>query len=315
MAASETSRYCLTCSYVLYGLPEERCPECGRAFDSHDPTTFSDRPASHRVLKLIGCAFVSPWLMGVLAWVVMFLGADAFIVLLIPWAILAFGVQLSLRRWRNLVLLVVLCASPLGLIVWQAANDYWRGKPVLHYRGLPMTTFHNLDRQCRCERSSGGCRTSFGIETVEAVHNGTIRLLVSVCGPALGAYTGPYPEKADCEAVLAQAEVVPLEDLTSNHVTLQAGTFKLDRGVGAALLRRTPWETFADDKNTLDELGPIQGAVWQGCLILRIPTTFPDLDDHPGAMIAVFDAVKGRPFAYYGQGSYRHHFPPVRYHP
>ncbi len=32
---------CLGCGYALRGLIEPRCPECGRAFDPNDPTTYS----------------------------------------------------------------------------------------------------------------------------------------------------------------------------------------------------------------------------------------------------------------------------------
>jgi len=31
---------CLGCGYILEGLPGNRCPECGRAFDLSDPTTY-----------------------------------------------------------------------------------------------------------------------------------------------------------------------------------------------------------------------------------------------------------------------------------
>src|SRR5689334_6297711 len=31
---------CLDCGYSLRGLPESRCPECGRRFDPDDPVTF-----------------------------------------------------------------------------------------------------------------------------------------------------------------------------------------------------------------------------------------------------------------------------------
>ena len=34
------SIYCLGCRYPLGGLPEPRCPECGRPFDPDDPKTF-----------------------------------------------------------------------------------------------------------------------------------------------------------------------------------------------------------------------------------------------------------------------------------
>lgn len=36
---------CLGCGYSLRGLPEAICPECGRAFNPDDPTTYRDKPA------------------------------------------------------------------------------------------------------------------------------------------------------------------------------------------------------------------------------------------------------------------------------
>ena len=35
---------CLDCGYVLSGLTEHRCPECGRTFDPDDPNSYSMRP-------------------------------------------------------------------------------------------------------------------------------------------------------------------------------------------------------------------------------------------------------------------------------
>ena len=37
---TDRQKRCLSCSYLLVGLPENRCPECGRTFDPSDPTTF-----------------------------------------------------------------------------------------------------------------------------------------------------------------------------------------------------------------------------------------------------------------------------------
>ncbi len=37
---SHPTKYCLGCSYVLDGLPENRCSECARPFDPQDPRTF-----------------------------------------------------------------------------------------------------------------------------------------------------------------------------------------------------------------------------------------------------------------------------------
>jgi hypothetical protein len=39
---------CLACGYDLRGLPENRCPECGRAFDPGDSATFLCRQADGR---------------------------------------------------------------------------------------------------------------------------------------------------------------------------------------------------------------------------------------------------------------------------
>lgn len=47
MGTADAKR-CLGCGYILEGLPEPRCPECGRAFDPHDPVTY----AAHRISGL-----------------------------------------------------------------------------------------------------------------------------------------------------------------------------------------------------------------------------------------------------------------------
>ena len=39
---SPPHKRCLGCSYILDHLPENRCPECGRAFDPDDPRTFTN---------------------------------------------------------------------------------------------------------------------------------------------------------------------------------------------------------------------------------------------------------------------------------
>jgi len=62
---------CLTCSYILKGLAEHRCPECGRAFDPGDATTYVTAMRCGRTLLaqsvLLGVAMIAPLLLAVLA--------------------------------------------------------------------------------------------------------------------------------------------------------------------------------------------------------------------------------------------------------
>lgn len=47
MATDAPDRRCLCCGYVLDKLPTSRCPECGRAFDLNDPTSFRGSRDAH----------------------------------------------------------------------------------------------------------------------------------------------------------------------------------------------------------------------------------------------------------------------------
>lgn len=51
---------CLTCRYPLTNLPENRCPECGRAFDPNDPLTFG--PRAHRFAHILAAIVPPRWL-------------------------------------------------------------------------------------------------------------------------------------------------------------------------------------------------------------------------------------------------------------
>lgn len=53
-AGSETSpdAECLTCGYLLRGLPAPVCPECARAFDPDDSSTFDADPRKRRRRRL-----------------------------------------------------------------------------------------------------------------------------------------------------------------------------------------------------------------------------------------------------------------------
>jgi len=59
---STPHKRCLGCGYILDGLPEPRCPECGRPFDPNEPATYITRTESGRrylVLALLGVAMMA----------------------------------------------------------------------------------------------------------------------------------------------------------------------------------------------------------------------------------------------------------------
>jgi len=56
MAGLTPTMYCLTCDYVLDGLREHRCPECGRAFDPADPASFYSPGRSRPTAAGLRCA-------------------------------------------------------------------------------------------------------------------------------------------------------------------------------------------------------------------------------------------------------------------
>jgi rRNA maturation protein Nop10 len=58
--AAPSPLYCKQCDYLLIGLPEHRCPECGQTFDPSDPATFESTDRKSRRRKT-ACRF-TPWL-------------------------------------------------------------------------------------------------------------------------------------------------------------------------------------------------------------------------------------------------------------
>ena len=60
--------YCAGCEYDLRGLPESRCPECGRTFDPRDSRTFLHSPKLPKPLGLALAAYLIPLAIGGLFW-------------------------------------------------------------------------------------------------------------------------------------------------------------------------------------------------------------------------------------------------------
>jgi hypothetical protein len=55
--------YCLRCNYDLGGLPEPRCPECGRGFDPGDPATFRRVPRTRNEALVVIVIYLLPLLL------------------------------------------------------------------------------------------------------------------------------------------------------------------------------------------------------------------------------------------------------------
>ena len=66
--------YCRSCSFDLSGCEAPECPECGRAFEEHDPDSYLDQPRSE---------------LPTFVWVVIHL--SLFIVLILFLAVFAYG--------------------------------------------------------------------------------------------------------------------------------------------------------------------------------------------------------------------------------
>ncbi|HEY2584285.1 MAG TPA: SRPBCC family protein [Tepidisphaeraceae bacterium] len=106
---------CLGCGYVLTGLVEPRCPECGRGFDPHNPSTYSTKPLFAR-WKFWLPGFLLATVPGVLIYVLLLwvAGWGVAVSLVAPFcvgAILGYGC-----RVRTFVM-VLLALAVVGIVV------------------------------------------------------------------------------------------------------------------------------------------------------------------------------------------------------
>jgi hypothetical protein len=60
--------YCRKCSYIIDGLPENRCPECGQPFDPTDPRTFRFAPRVPKNRALVVLMYLLPLAVSLLFW-------------------------------------------------------------------------------------------------------------------------------------------------------------------------------------------------------------------------------------------------------
>lgn len=214
-----------------------------------------------------------------------------------------------LVRRQFVIGLTLLALSPLVLCFAQGAVDYFRGQACLRYMGLPGTEFHNADPGSRLQRSTGGCLVNGGEWSLHLPYNAGAKAMVLLFGPMPGSYTGPYPDKDQTIKALTTAKEISPDDLIKDRVMMDKREIKLDTGVGKRLLERISNSFLFPELR--EEMPPITATLWQDqCLILRIPTRPRDTKEDSAAIVLI-DCRSGRPFAYYKQGDYYHHFPPV----
>lgn len=107
---------CLDCGYVIEGLPEPVCPECGRPFDSRNPASFTTKPPLRR-WRLWFPGLLTAFTVGMLTTIYMLsINSTGWAVWFAPSAaagcILGYRVQ---SRWYFFTALVILLAAAIPM--------------------------------------------------------------------------------------------------------------------------------------------------------------------------------------------------------
>jgi hypothetical protein len=123
-AATTPTMYCHGCGYVLDGLRENRCPECGEGFDPSNPKTFCGQPPLHPVKVLLLKPIGWPTFLLTVTASLMWLLGDSPPPSRSPWVPLAFLLWSAIAIWWSVRLLVI-------LVVW-LFNLKHRYRPVRH---------------------------------------------------------------------------------------------------------------------------------------------------------------------------------------
>lgn len=266
-------------------------------------TTPPDEPPQNR--RWLDVAAVAAWI--AVTWFVSFLGPLSLLLpLLVCWVLYRLFVA---RRYLAAALFTLM--MPLGLSAAMAVVDYSMGHVHLRYSGLPGTTFYNLDPDLRCGTTTHGCIVDGSEWTRQWPYNTTARLLTACFGYMPGTYTGPYPTEEESRFALINAPVISADELKLDRIVIGGETIQLDDGVGARFLKKLRYfnDLWPPDS---EEARSIRAIVWkEECVLVRIPVDRSSGDEGPSAAIAVFSRTAGRPFAFFGEGHYYHHHPPV----
>jgi hypothetical protein len=128
-------RFCLGCDYHIDGLPEPRCPECGRKFDPADPLTVNEgRPLGDFGRWMLKSAVGAPLVQAAVAAIVTFC-----------WAASPDGVRLFAKLWGYRHVPTTQFAPPQGwdgegwaTVSWICAVMMWVGHLVLMAVGMRL---------------------------------------------------------------------------------------------------------------------------------------------------------------------------------
>lgn len=308
----EPTRYCLDCSYVLDGLPENRCPECARPFDPRDPTSYSDGKKGKVWRRLSGVA-ASPFVIIPLLWLCLFLPPLSIVML----PLIVFGVSANSLKKRYVSAAAVLVLTPITFVASQGVVDYARGTARLRFVGLPRVSSFNVDPVYRCQRESLGC-LAYGNEWLRVgAYNLVVKTLIRTFGPLRGAYAGPIPSEDQVFAALAEAEPVDLDKLANDRVVFTRQSVTLAPGIGRRLLAFDAMLLLALEDAQIGAWysesagGPTATVTDDGVVLVRIPSSRELPDGEESALIVVIDGATGRPFAYFEEGEVGCRFPPV----
>lgn len=212
------------------------------------------------------------------------------------------------RRWVMALVYVALLPTSVAFVT--GIVDYVTGNASLRYSGLPCTEFHNLDPDLRCGRTTYGCVVHGNEWIMQIPYNTTVRLLITTLGFMPGTYTGPYPSRVEAIEAVRQGVPISAVDLSEDRVAVDKDECRLDKNVGEELLTKSFYPVNTSEIRAEMTLPAIKAANWrEECILLRIP--FNPLYLSESAMVVLVSREKGRPFAYYAEGEYSHHFPPV----
>lgn len=194
---------CRKCGYLLLGLDNGRCPECGRDFDLRDPTTFTcisrSRRAVSRLVAPPGRATYS------IAFVCLALllfyqslpgGRSTFLMLLFPFLLL--GIAIGLAWFIKLLIAVLLTLIRPTELIRRRDTVRWLGVPAIvavailcTYLKLPLyaTFFLSLSDMNRVAQQTAGRATAptvsrvglYGVKKIEGFPGG-MRFVVAGAG-------------------------------------------------------------------------------------------------------------------------------------